>query len=66
MLAKEMPLGTEIEIPAERLKLRLGHGNKPWRQPVGRLRFSHNAVQASLDAGEAMVITYGDAAVAAV
>lgn len=66
MLAKDMPLGTRIEVPGQRLILERSHGKKPWRQPVGQLRFSHDAMQASLDAGEATVITYGDAAVVAV
>ncbi len=66
MLAKDMPLGTVIEIPAERLRLHLAHGKKPWRQPVGQYRFTHTEVQASLDAGEATVITYGRETVAAI
>jgi hypothetical protein len=66
MLAKDMPLNTIIEIPAEQITLRRSHGRKPWRQPVGRLRFGDDAVQASLDAGEAEVITYGEVTVAAV
>jgi hypothetical protein len=67
MLAKEMPPGTKIKVPAERLTLTLqAHGKKPWRTAAGQYRFSHDQVQASLDAGEAEVITAGDAAVAVV
>lgn len=66
MPAKDMPLGTVIRVEDERITLRLEHGKKPWRQPTGQLRFGHDAVQASLDAGEAEVIAYGTAAVAAV
>jgi hypothetical protein len=66
MQAKDMPVGTEIEIPSERITLHLAYGRKPWRQPAGRLRFSHAEVQASLDAGEAEVVRYGDQAVAAI
>jgi hypothetical protein len=66
MLAKDMPLGTRIEVPAERLVLERSHGKKPWRQPYGQLRFTDAVMQASLDAGEAKVITIGDMAVAAI
>jgi len=67
MLAAKMPVGTRIEVPTERIRLELQYGRKPWRQvAAGQLRFSHAEVQASLDAGEATVIAYGDEAVAAV
>lgn len=67
MLAKEMLPGTVVKVPAERLTLTLEpHGKKPWKSTGGRYRFSHTQVQASLDAGEAQVITSGDAAVAVV
>lgn len=66
MRTKDMPVGTRIIIPTERITLVLAYGRKPWRRTTGGLRFSHDEVQASLDAGEVNVITYGDTAVAAV
>lgn len=64
--AGDLPIGTIIEIPAQRIKLRREHGKKPWRQPGGRLRFSHAEVDGSIDAGEVTVITVGQDAVATV
>lgn len=64
--AEDLPVGTVIEIPAHRIRLRREHGKKPWRQPAGRLRFSHAEVDGSIQAGEVKVITVGQDAVAAV
>jgi hypothetical protein len=66
LTAKDLPVGTVIEIPAQRLKLRREHGKKPWRQFPGRSRFTHAEVDGSIAAGEVTVVAVGDGAVAAV
>lgn len=64
--AKDLPLGTLLEIPSARLTLKREHGKKPWRSAGGRYRFSHTEVDASIQAGEVKLISLGDQAVAAV
>lgn len=59
--AENFPVGTVIEIPAQRIRLRREHGKKPWRQPAGRLRFSHAEVDGSIAEGEVTVISVGEA-----
>lgn len=58
--AKDFPVGTIIEIPQLRLRLRREYGKKPWRQTVGRLRFSHDEVDGSIADGEVIVISLGE------